>query len=153
MIHDDLARHLPAARSFDRAAVPLGMYVGWCANLQLLSASLERAAGGLVMRVRYREITGAELLVGGCGGVLSDEHLNDEGRSFTAAYLPRYLDAFRATFGGDPYDVKDAWAHYDLIAPVLTRELMAFRGRGAAGGTRGAKVLGSGDRRWWQRKR
>lgn len=150
MIHDDLGRHLAAAGAIDRAAVPLGMYLAWCTNLQLISDELAGEHGRLVLRVRYREITGAELLVGACAGELADRHLNDEGRRFTAFYLPRYLDDFRTTFGTDPYAVPDDWVHYDLIAPLLTRELMAFRKNHSAGGS---KVIGRTDQRWWRRGR
>jgi len=150
MIHDDVSRHLAEARSFDRAAVPLGLYLAWCTNLQLLSASLTDAAADLVMRVRFREITGAELLIVGCAGVLTDEHLNDEGRRFTAAYFPRYLDDFVAVFGDDPYGVRDDWANYDRIAPLLTRKLMALR-RDADGPRNGVVVRA--DRSWWRRSR
>jgi len=150
MTYDDLGRHLEAARTFDRAAVPLGMYVGWCANLQLLSRAFTDTHASLVVRVRFREITGAELLVAGCAGSLDDEHLNDEGRRFTASYYPGYLEDFRATFGADPYAVKDDWDNYDRIAPLLTRKLMTFRQHDVA---ETAAVLGTTDRRWWQRKR
>jgi hypothetical protein len=150
MIHDDIGRHLAAARTFDRAAVPLGMYVAWCANLQLLAPEFVDAHAALVMRVRFREITGADLLIGGCAGTLEDRHLNEEGRRFTAAYLPRYMDDFRAIFGDAPYDVQDDWDGYDRIAPVLTRALMNARQREEAAP---AAVLGSTDRRWWRRGR
>jgi len=151
MIYDDIGRHLEAAGSFDRAAVPLGMYVAWCTNLQLLSREFADAQATLVMRVRFREITGAELLVAGCAGVLEDWQLNDEGQRFTSAWLPRYLDDFRSVFGGSPYDVKDDWDHYDRIAPLLTRRLMDAR-QGASASTP-ASVLGSKDQRWWRRGR
>lgn len=151
MIYDDIGRHLEAAGSFDRAAVPLGMYVAWCANLQLLSREFADAHAALVMRVRFREITGAELLVAGGAGVLEDRQLNEEGRRFTAAWLPGYLDDFRSVFGGSPYDVKDDWDHYDRIAPLLTRRLMDAR-QGAAAG-KPAAVPGTTDQRWWRRGR
>jgi len=149
MTYDDLGRHLDAARTFDRAAVPLGIYVAWCANLQLLSREFADAHAGLVVRVRFREITGAELLVAGCAGSLDAAHLNDEGRRFTATYIQEYLDDFRATFGGDPYDVRDDWDSYDRIAPVLTRKLMNLR-HGEA--DRSTPVLCSTDQRWWRRR-
>lgn len=129
---DDLGRHLAAAGSIDRAAVPLGMYLAWCANHQLLSPALQDHAGTLVLRVRFREVTGSELLVAGCGGCLGAEHLDAEGRAFTEAYYGRYLDDFRSIFGADPYGVRDDWDHYDRIAPLLTRQLMSFRGGSSA---------------------
>ena len=53
-----------------------------------------------MLRVRYREVTGSELLIAGGAGRLDDTHLNEEGQRFTAAFYPAYLDDFRATFGG-----------------------------------------------------
>jgi hypothetical protein len=131
-IFDDIGLHLEQARSFDRAVVPLGMYLAWCANHQLLSESLAERAADLVMRVRFREITGSELAVAGCAGVMAAEHLSGEGRAFTEHYYPGYLDEFRAEFGADPYAVRDDWDHYDRIAPKLTRALMRFRGHAGA---------------------
>jgi len=150
MIYDDIGHHLAAAGTFDRAAVPLGMYFAWCANLQLLDAHFVDAHETLVIRVRYREVTGAELLVAGGAGRLDDSHLNEEGRDFTAAHYPDYMSEFRATFGGDPYAVRDDWAHYDQIAPVLTRKLMQER---AAADTHAAHGTEARHRRWWWSRR
>lgn len=147
MIHDDVGRHLAAAGSFERAAVPMGLYLAWCANLQLLSPDLLDRADELVLRVRYRDVSGSELAVAGCGGVLADEHLSAEGQAFTARYYPRYYDALAAEFGAEPFAVRGDWASYDRIAPVLTRALMAFRG-GAQAPAAGAAA--AGGRRWWQ---
>jgi hypothetical protein len=150
MIYDDIGHHLGAAGTFDRAAVPLGMYFAWCANLQLLARAFVDAHETLVLRVRYREVTGAELLVAGGAGRLDDSHLNEEGQRFTAAYLPGYMDDFRAAFGGDPYAVPDDWAHYDRIAPVLTRKLMQQR---AAADDRDTRADEPRHRRWWWSRR
>ena len=139
---DDVGRHLPEAGSFDRAAVPLGMYVAFLAQHGLLSDALQERVGELVTRVRYREITGSELLIAGCGGGLADEHLNAEGLAFTRTFLADFLDVFRETFGADIYAVADDWDHYDRLAPRLTAALMAFRGDERASLDRG--------RPWWK---
>lgn len=130
MIYDDVARHLAAAGSFERAAVPLGMYLAWCANHQLLSADFAERTATLVLRVRYREATGSELAVAGGGGVLSADHLNTEGRAFTEHYYPTYLTEFSEEFGLQPYAVEDNWSHYDRMARRLTKALMRFRNGG-----------------------
>lgn len=143
MIYDDLDRHMEQAGSIDRAATPLGMYVAWCANLQLVSRQLQDRAEQLILRVRYREATGAELLVGGCAGTLDAHCLNEEGQRFTEAYYPRYMEDFRAVFGDAVYDVKDDWAHYDEIAKLLTKRYMHHRGvPGSKGSLRGSP--------WWK---
>lgn len=125
---DDVGRHLPAAGSIDRAAVPLGMYVGFLAQHGLLSDALQDRAADLVTRVRYREITGSELLIAGCGGSLDAGHVSEEGRAFSRAFLPDFLDVYRETFGADLYAVSDDWDHYDRLAPRLAAALMRFRG-------------------------
>ncbi len=139
--YDDLDRHLAEAGSIDRAALPMGLYLAWCANHQLLSDALLEQAAALVLRVRFREATGGELAVAGCGGVLRPEHLSAEGRAFTEFYYSDYLDDLRGTFGEPVYELQDDWDHYDRIAEVLTRRLMVFR---KAGQTE------QGDRRWWK---
>jgi hypothetical protein len=144
VIHDDVANHLAAAGSYERAAVPLGMYLAWCVNLGLVSDQLTARADSLVLRLRYREITGSELVVAGCDGVLSDEWLNEDGRAFTRDYFPGYYDEFREEFGSDPYGVRDDWVHYDRMARRLTRHLMARRAGGRGGQATGRK------RRWWK---
>lgn len=120
----------------------MGMYIAWCANLQLVSQRLVEESGQLLLRVRYREVTGSELLVAGCAGELHSRWLSEAGRRFTDAYYPQYLADFAAVFGGDAYDVKDDWAHYDQIAAVLTRAYMRGAGRHGLGGARG--------RKWWK---
>jgi len=127
---DDVGRHLPQAGSFDRAAVPLGMFVAWLAQHQLLSEALSDSAGSLITRVRFREVTGSELLLSGCGGALEAEHLSAAGLAFTEHYYARFFDDFRDVFGDDVYAVDDDWAHYDRLAPRITAALMDFRGHG-----------------------
>ena len=133
MSYDDVGSHLSEAGSFERAAVPLGVYLAWCANHHLLSDDLARRAETLVLRVRFREIPGSELAVAGCGGVLGDEHLNPEGQAFTARHYRAYGDLLGAAAAGGPYAVEDEWALYDEVAPELTRWLMDFRGGRRAG--------------------
>jgi len=129
-VHDDVGWHLAAAGSYERAAVPLGMYVAWLANHHLLSETVVERCATLVTRLRFREITGSELVISGCAGLLDGSHLNAEGQAFTVQYYPGYLDDFRDVFGSDPYAVRDDWEHYDRLAPRLTRALMRFRGQG-----------------------
>ena len=148
MLYDDLGRHLPEAGSMERAAVPMGMYLAWCANLQLVSPRLAEEAEQLLLRVRYREATGSELLVAGCAGELRGRWLSEDGRRFTDEYYPRYLDDFASVFGGDVYDVRDDWAHYDEIAALLTKRYMRSNGARAYG----ARAPGTQrpGRRWWR---
>ena len=149
MIYDSLDNHLPSAGSIDRAAVPLGMYVAWCANLGLMSSEFDAAHHGLVVRVRYREVKGSELLVAGCGGDLRSEHLSADGQAFTERYYGRDLDDYRATFAGKVYEVDDSWDNYEQIAAVLTHAYMAPKPSRLSRGSSGS-IGEDGAKRWWQ---
>ena len=139
MVIDALDAHLDAAGSIERAVVPIGMYLAWCVNLQLTGRTLEDEAGSMLLRLRYREKTGSELLLAVCGGVLDGRWLNDDGRRFTDGYYAGYFDDFRSVFGPDVYGVEDDWDHYDRLAPLLTRR---YLGEGRGTDRRG--------RRWWK---
>jgi hypothetical protein len=140
---DDLDRHLPAAGSIDRAAVPLAMYLAWCANLQLLSAGFQRTHELALTRLHYRDLSPAEFLTATTSGSLDATDLSDEGRTFTEVFYPHYPAAFRAVFGDDVYDVPDDWPHYDRIAKTLTREFMTWK-------QSGRPLHQGGGRKWWQ---
>lgn len=146
VVYDDLDHHLSAAGSLERACVPIGMYLAWCANLHLVSQSLQSRCERLLLRLRYREVTGSELLVAGCGGRFTSESLNEQGKQFTDRYYPSFLDDFREVFGEDIYDVKDDWTHYDILSPVLTRRFM----HSDAGASRDLRARGGRTSRWWK---
>lgn len=127
MIYDDLDRHLPAAGSIERAAVPMGMYLAWSVNLQLISDEFSQLAQARILRVRYREITGSELLVADCGGALDSRWFNAAGVAFCERYYPSYMDDYRHVFGDAIYGVSDDWDHYDRLAGLLTERLYGHR--------------------------
>jgi hypothetical protein len=141
VIYDSIDRHLATAGSIDRAAVPLGMYLAWCAGMKLLSPAFEAAHEDLLLRLRYREVTGSVLLTAGCGGVLSADVLNAEGRDFTERHLDGFFDDLRASFGPDIYGMEDSWQQYDRVVPLLMQRLM---------GKRNGSGRNDGERRWWQ---
>lgn len=141
MILDELSAHLTAAGSIERAAVPLGFFAAWCGQLQLFDAAFQQANERNLVRLRLRDLSPAEFLTTSCHGVLDSEWLEPVGRAFAETYYARYAEDLAETFGADVYEVADDWAHYDEIAPLLTRRLMAFRD---------GKAKRSGERRWWQ---
>ncbi len=129
-IIDDIDQHMTLAGSIGRAAVPPGFFLAWCANLQLLSDSFDRSARLALVRLRIRDITPGEFLVTACHGRFDGGLLNERGQKFVSNYYAlQYLADFAATFAkagpDDPalYDVPDDWAHYDQLAPVLTKRL------------------------------
>jgi hypothetical protein len=146
---DSLDRHLEAAGSIERAAVPLGMYLAWCANLHLVSPAFQEHHQDALVRLRYRDLSPAEFLTATGDGSLAGADLSEEGLEFTRDYYAQYLDDFRHTFDGALYSVKDDWSHYDKIAAVLTRRFMKTKGhRPARREARGERE--PGRKRWWQ---
>jgi hypothetical protein len=133
VVYDSVDRHLAAAGSVDRAAIVPGIYLAWCVNLGLESVQLRDTAERALLRVRMRDLTGSELLVSACAGVLAAESLNEAGQRFTERYYVNYSRDFEAALGS-LYDAADDWSTYDRIAPILTRSYLGPPPR----------------RRWWR---
>jgi len=142
---DELEHHLEEAGSIERALVPMGMYMAWCANLHLLAPGFQNAHESVLLRLRFRELSPCEFLVATGEGSIRLEDLNEEGRTFTRAYYEDYLEDFRNTFDGDIYSVTDDWAHYERIATILTRRFMTMKN-----GTRHSGGNGRAGKKWWQ---
>jgi hypothetical protein len=121
--YDSIDNHLKLAGEFDRAAVPMGMYIAWALNLGLIKSEVVAQHEQLVMRVRMQDAKGSELLMS-VGGDLDAGLFTDRGQRFAASYYPRYMADYRSIFGEDLYDVEDSWGNYDKIARVLTQELL-----------------------------
>ena len=139
---DCLDNHLPAAGSIDRAAVPLGLFLAFCAGNGLISEAFARTHENLLLRLRDRDLKPAELLVAGCAGRLERKDLNAAGQQFADACLPGYLETFAELFGADVYDVEDSWTSYDKLAPVLAAALYGPGSRRHETPTE--------EKRWWQ---
>ena len=131
---------MEAAGGVDRAAVPLGMLLAWLVNLDLLSPAFAQQHASAIVRLKYRELKGSELLVSACGGELYWSDLNDQGERFLRELYPAYLDQFVATFSTDPYSVEDSWDNYDRFSPVLTAALL---------GPSNSSKKNASKKRWW----
>ena len=125
--YDSIDEHLAVAREFDRAAIPMGMYLAWALNLGLVNSQVLADHEQLVMRVRIQDAKGSEFLMA-FGGVLNEALFNDRGRRFTQNYYSRYLEDYSSIFEQDPYLVEDTWTNYDRVARFLTKELMGGPG-------------------------
>ena len=129
--YDSIDNHLKLAREFDKAAVPMGMYLAWSLNLGLVRPEVLTQHEQLVMRIRMQDAKGSELLMS-VGGVLEEALFTARGRRFTEMYYSRYIQDYGSVFGQDPYLVEDTWDNYDTIARLLTKELLGsstFSGR------------------------
>lgn len=145
--YDDLDAHLGEAPDIAQASIPMGMLLAWCANMHLLSADALQTHERLILRLRFEDALGSELLIA-CGGALQRDLFNAEGQRFLDAYYPQYMAVFRSVFGEDFYSLADTWANYRRLAPVLTRAYLGEPGNArskAAGGLLGRFT------RWWKR--
>ena len=78
---DTLDAHLRDAGDIARASKPMGWMLAWAVQMQLLAPSVQQAHEQLVLRIRYHEARGSELLVA-CGGDLSRELFTPAGETF-----------------------------------------------------------------------
>ena len=123
VIYDSIDEHLKLAGEFDKAAIPMGMYLAWALNLGLLRQELVREHQQLITRVRMQDAKGSELLMA-LGGNLDETLFSERGNRFAGNYYPRYMIDYASVFGRDPYLVEDTWSNYDKIAKFLTKELL-----------------------------
>ena len=123
VIYDSIDEHLKLAGEFDKAAIPMGMYLAWALNLGLLRQELVREHQRLMTRVRMQDAKGSELLMA-LGGNLDETLFSERGNRFAGNYYPRYMIDYASVFGRDPYLVEDTWSNYDKIAKFLTKELL-----------------------------
>ena len=123
VIYDSIDEHLKLAGEFDKAAIPMGMYLAWALNLGLLRQELVRDHQQLMTRVRMQDAKGSELLMA-LGGNLDETLFSERGNRFAGNYYPRYMIDYASVFGRDPYLVEDTWPNYDKIAKLLTKELL-----------------------------
>ena len=123
VIYDSIDEHLKLAGEFDKAAIPMGMYLAWALNLGLLRQELIREHQQLMTRVRMQDAKGSELLMA-LGGNLDETLFSERGNRFAGNYYPRYMIDYALVFGRDPYLVEDTWSNYDKIAKWLTKELL-----------------------------
>ena len=123
VIYDSIDEHLKLAGEFDKAAIPMGMFLAWALNLGLLRQELVREHQQLITRVRMQDAKGSELLMA-LGGNLDETLFSERGNRFAGGYYPRYMTDYASVFDLDPYLVEDTWVNYDKIAQLLTRELL-----------------------------
>ena len=122
--YDELDAHIAAAGDIARASVPMGMLLAWCTNMQLLAQSVVVEHEQLILRLRFHEVLGSELLIA-CGGDLRRELFNARGQKFLDGFYARYPDVFRNVFGDDFYGVTDSLDNYQMLAKALAAEFFA----------------------------
>lgn len=123
---DTLGEHLSEAGDIARASKPMGWMLAWAVQMQLLAPAVQQAHEQLVLRIRYREARGSELLIA-CGGDLNRNLFTPEGEAFLNDYYPLYPADLQQAFGPDIYSVADTWDSYAVISPLITRAYMNRR--------------------------
>ena len=149
-VYDTLDSHIARAGDMARAYAPMGQLVAWAVNLRLVDEAAMLDHEGLLLRIRFREARGSELLVA-CGGDLTSDLFNADGQSFLHDYYHAYMDDYTKALGEgeDPYRAKEDWANYDKVAAVLTRRYMGGPPRRANPLSGALNKISNGLRRLW----
>ena len=145
---DDIGRRVAEAGSIERAAAIPGLFVAWCVNMGLLNEAVARDEARAVVRLKVREIGGAEFLVAACGGVLDGRVLSPAGMDFARRHYGAFEDFARAEL---PHPIEDRWECYDRVAPWLTARHLGGRGNAGRRGLRDLLGLSRAETRATQR--
>ncbi len=135
-LYDSLDHHLARQGKGDiaKASVPMGMLLGWAVNMHLVSEALVQANEQLVVRIRFQEASGRDLLIAS-GGDLRREMFNPNGMAFLDTYYSGYMDDYIRLFGETCYEIEDTVENYTVIAEHLTGQLMRLAGRSPVAST------------------
>lgn len=138
MKYDDASWHyggdFPKDLPPEAGATHAGMFLAW-AILSGLGGSLhtEECPDDLDS-LKKRTITPGQFLIAACDEKLTDEDLNKEGNAFAKIYLDfkkgQFLPDYEALLAqGLPttYHIKDSWANFDRLKPVLDRRFEEWK--------------------------
>ena len=137
--------YLVAAGSLDKALLPLGFLLAFCAQHQLMSQQFISQYAQQLSAVRLQEGRVSSLFAAH-GAALHEEDFTPTGAAFVGQCLPCLAEDFAQTFGPDCYEIEDQWENYQQMAEVLVRRLLgapARRGESGffAGLVKGVKKL------------
>jgi hypothetical protein len=125
--------YLAAAGSLDKALLPLGFLLAFCAQHQLLSQQFASQYAQQLSAVRLQEGPVSSLLAAH-GAELHEEDFTPTGAAFVGQCLPCLAEDFAQTFGPDCYQIEDQWDNYQRLANVLVRRLLGAPKRTGQGG-------------------
>ena len=115
--------YLPDAGALDRALLPLGFVLAFCAQHGLLSQTFLQLRGEQLSSVRLQEGP-VTVLFAVHGGTLYVSDFSPRGLQFLQNYLPRLPEDFVDLFGADCYGIEDDWSNYQRLANVMIRHLL-----------------------------
>ncbi len=111
-----------------QAYIHTGMFLGWVAETDLLSAEFIEDFTNEVQAFKRRELTGAQIFEQCCDGVLLVNDLSEIGNRFALKYFEfgngQYLADYEMTLANglpSTYHVADTWDNYDKLKPVLEK--------------------------------
>ena len=125
--------YLVAAGSLDKALLPLGFLLAFCAQHQLLSQQFTLQHSQLLSAVRLQEGRVTALFAAN-GAVFNEADFSPAGAAFVRRCLPTLAEDFAQAFGSDCYQIEDQWEQYQLLANLLVRRLMGSPQRRSDGG-------------------
>ena len=131
--------YLQEAAGLDKALLPLGFLLAFCAQHRLLSHEFMQQRAEELSSVRLQEGR-VTALFAVHGGTLYEADFNSQGLNFLRKYLPQLADDFVQTFGSDCYEISDNWVNYQQLANVMIRQLLG-RPKGASSPGLDAKSL------------
>ena len=138
--------YLKDAGSLDKALLPLGFLLVFCAQHQLLSPQFRQDREQQLSSVRFQEGPVTALLASH-GGTLYATDFSPRGVAFIQEYLAQLPADFADIFGVDCYAIEDNWENYQLLANLLVRHLLGKPQRHRSGGM-WSSIKGMVSRLW-----
>lgn len=115
--------YLQEAGALDKAMLPLGFFLAFCAQHRLLSQEFTQQRAEQLSAVRLQEGR-VTALFAAHGATLYADDFTPQGLEFVRGYLPQLHADFAQTFEPDCFEIEDAWSNYQQLADVMIRHLL-----------------------------
>ena len=115
--------YLQEAGALNKAMLPLGFLLAFCAQHRLLSQEFTQQRADQLSSVRLQEGQ-VTTLFAAHGATLYASDFTPQGLEFVRGYLPRLSADFAQTFGPGCFDIEDEWSNYQQLADLMIRHLL-----------------------------
>ena len=115
--------YLHEAGALDKAMLPLGFFLAFCAHHRLLSQEFTRQRAEQLSAVRRQEGQ-VTTLFAAHGATLYASDFTPQGLVFVRGYLPQLYADFAQTFEPACFEIDDDWSNYQQLANVMIRHLL-----------------------------
>ena len=115
--------YLQEAGALNKAMLPLGFLLAFCAQHRLLSQAFTEQRADQLSSVRLQEGQ-VTTLFAAHGATLYTSDFTPQGLDFVRGYLPQLSADFAQTFGPDCFDIEDEWSNYQQLADLMIRHLL-----------------------------